>query len=301
MIVYLKNVEIDRPQWDSCVMASPHFKPYGLSWYLDIMSPGWEALIDDDYDAVFPIPGFRKMGISYIATPIFLQQLGVYSPDTSEVNKIHEFIDYMPQFYRFIDLNINQNIYYQGFNVSERLNLELSLFSPYESIIKSYSSDCRRNIAIVAKKNFKITTGISPKELINLFRQNKGRELKNIKERDYSKLETLMDFCLRHKKGMITGVRSPSKGLLFGIFILDNPGIMTLLFTAGTSESRDLRLGYWVIDEIIRQNAGTKKKLDFAGSSIPSISAFMESFGCSRVPYYRIYNNRLAWPLRMFK
>jgi hypothetical protein len=60
MIVYHKNHEIDREQWDKCIRNSPGTKPYAWSWYLDIMAPGWEALVDDDYDSVFPfllLPG----------------------------------------------------------------------------------------------------------------------------------------------------------------------------------------------------------------------------------------------------
>ena len=68
MIVYHKNNEIDREQWDNCIKNSPGVKPYAYSWYLDIMAPGWEALVDDDYDSVFPVPGFSRFGIKYVAT-----------------------------------------------------------------------------------------------------------------------------------------------------------------------------------------------------------------------------------------
>ena len=81
MIVYHKNNEIDREQWDNCIRILPGAKPYAYSWYLDIMAPGWQALVDDDYDSVFPVPGFSRFGIQYIATPVFLQQLGAFSPD----------------------------------------------------------------------------------------------------------------------------------------------------------------------------------------------------------------------------
>src|SRR5512136_2157781 len=100
MIVYLKNQEIDRAQWDTCIGLSQSTKPYAYSWYLDIMAPGWEALVDDDYDSVFPIPGFSKLGIQYVATPMFLQQLGAFSPDKPTGKAIVEFLEYLPDFYR---------------------------------------------------------------------------------------------------------------------------------------------------------------------------------------------------------
>ena len=110
-----------------------------------------------------------------------------------------------------------------------------------------------------------------------------------------------MFYCILHKKGRILGVKAPRKGLLFGIFLVETPGNVTLLFTAGSPDSRDARLGYYVVDEIIRELSGTRKKLDFAGSSIPAIASFMDSFGSRKIPYYRIYRNRLPWPVRMLK
>jgi hypothetical protein len=41
--------------------------------------------------------------------------------------------------------------------------------------------------------------------------------------------------------------------------------------------------------------------LDFAGSSVPDVASFMESWGASLIPYYRIYRNRLLWPVKMLK
>ncbi len=75
----------------------------------------------------------------------------------------------------------------------------------------------------------------------------------------------------------------------------------TMLFVVNTPESRERRLGYYVVNELIKESASTRTILDFAGSSIPSIASFMESFGSINVPFYRIYRNRLMWPIRMFK
>ena len=301
MIVYLKNKEIDREQWDSCITASQTTKPYAYSWYLDIMAPGWEALVDDDYDSVFPLPGFSKFGIQYIATPIFLQQLGAFSPDNPVQKVIYEFIDYMPEFYKFVDLNVGQKVDYKGYKTIERSNYELDLSLPYEKLWDGFSSDSRRNIQIGAKKKSELTSDVSPEELINLFAWNKGSKLKGIKLRDYDRLKSLMNYCISSNKGKIIGVRASKKRLIFGIFLVQIPGSVTILFTATSPASRDKRIGYYVINEVIRDNAFTDTLLDFAGSSIPSIASFMESFGSINYPYYRIYRNKLPWPIRLLK
>jgi hypothetical protein len=301
MIEFLKNHEIDREQWDNCIKASKRNKPYAFSWYLDIMSPGWEALVDDDYDSVFPIPSKTKFGIRYIATPAFLQQLGAFSPDNDEADAICEFIDYMPETYKLIDLFVGQELNYKGFKCEVRSNFILDLSESYEKLWENFSVHCKRNIESAAKKKPEIVYDATPEELIDLFLQNRGKDIQGIKQPDYRKLNNLMDYCLKNKKGRIVGVRGSKQRLIYGTFIVEIHGSKTMLFVVNSSESRIKRTGYFVLNELIRQNSSTKNVIDFAGSSIPAIASFMESFGSIKQQFYRIYSNRLPLPFRWFK
>ena len=301
MIVYHKNNEIDRVHWDNCINNSPGTKPYAYSWYLDIMAPGWEALVDDDYDSVFPVPCFRRFGIHYIATPIFLQQLGAFSPDKSVSKAIIEFLEFIPENYKLIDLCVGQKIDIDGYKVTEKVNFELDLSRSYDKIWESFSAHCKRNIETSVKKGPELVNDITPDEIIDLFLRNKGKEINGVKIRDYQRLKNLMNFCLKNKKGRIIGVRGAKKKLIFGIFIVETPGNKTLLFVVNTPQSRERRIGYFVVNELINNYSSTRNILDFAGSSIPAVASFMESFGCVAEPFYRIYHNRLFWPVRMLK
>ena len=142
---------------------------------------------------------------------------------------------------------------------------------------------------------------VTPGELIELFISNKGANIKGIKTRDYQRLNDLMNFCLKNKKGRIIGVRASKKRLIYGMFLVEIKGNKTMLFVVNSPESRERRTGYYFVNELIKESAGTKTILDFAGSSLPSVASFMESFGSINVPFYRIYRNRLPWPVRMFK
>jgi hypothetical protein len=261
------------------------------------MSPGWQALVEDDYDSVFPVPGFKRYGIQYIATPIFLQQLGTFSPDKPEADVINEFIEYIPDFYKLIDLSIGQKIDFAGYKVTEKANFELDLSKPYERLWEGFSAHCIRNI----EASGKIISSILPEEIIDLFLTNKGKDIKGIRQRNYDRLRNLMNFCLENNKGSIIGVRDAKKKLIYGMFLVETEGNITMLLVVNTPESRKRRTGYFVVNELIRTNSKTKTILDFAGSSIPSIASFMESFGSVNAPYYRIYRNRLLWPVRIMK
>jgi len=242
-----------------------------------------------------------RFGIQYVTTPLFLQQLGAFSPDKQVSKAIVEFFDYMPDFFKFIDLCVGQKIDTDGYKVSEKVNFELDLSKPYDIIYNSFSDHSRRNIELTLKKKPELVSDITPDEIINLFIQNKGKDIRGIKNRDYQHLKNLMNFCLKNKKGRIIGVKTGRKSLIFGIFLVETHGNKTMLFVVNTSQSRERRIGYFAVNELIKNYSSTRTILDFAGSSIPAIASFMESFGSTSVPFYRIYRNRLLWPVRMLK
>jgi len=301
MIVYHNNNEIDREQWDNCIRNTPGAKPYAYSWYLDIMAPGWQALVDDDYDSVFPVPGLSRYGFRYISTPRYLQQLGAFSPDKPVSSAIAEFLEYMPDFYRYIDLCVGQKIENNGFNVFEKVNLELDLSDTYEIMFNNFSDICKKNIHSSSKHKYELVTDIKPDEIISLLSENNNKENDRIKGGDYQRLKSLINFCTINRKGKIIGVRGSRKKLLTGLFILEIQGRKTILFLAGTPQGSEKAIDYFIVNEIIKSSAGTKTILDFSDSANPQGPLFFHSFGCKILPYYRIFRNRLPWPLSLIK
>lgn len=301
MISYLRNNEIDRRKWDACLGKIPAVRPYAMSWYLDFMAPGWEALVDDDYLAVFPIPRWKKYGLNYVATPVFLQQLGMFSADGDPKRMAEDFITFMPEWFRLVDLCIGQEAIVPGYTLTPRYNYELKLDDPYEKVWVTYMTDCRRNINIARRYPQEITEDVQPDELIMLFRKYTASRAGVIRNTSYTRLGNLMRHCLSSDLGRILGVRSPKGKLLWGMFMTEVNGRTTMLFTAGSRKSRELRTSYLVIDHLIRSYAGTGRIIDFAGSSIPSIAIFMRSFGGERKAYWRLYRNNLPWPVKFLK
>jgi hypothetical protein len=301
MIVYLKNDEIDREQWDNCIVNSSAAKPYPFSWYLDIMSPGWEALIDDDYDSVFPLTSRVRFGVQYVLTPPFIQQLGAFSPDKPPAEAIIEFLDYMPEIFKFTDISVNQKVDYPGYKVFEKANHEISLSHKYERIREGYSAECCKLIVSASRKSRRISDNITPEELVALSASNRDPAIGGVRKSDFSRLVELMHHCLNTGKGRIAGVKASGKKLVYGIFMTQVGGALTILLEGRTRESNEINTCYFVIDELIKANAGTSAILDFAGMSGKTSGSVGQSFGAVAVPYYRIYRNRLFWPVRIMK
>ena len=53
-LVYLKNKHIDFVKWDKCINNAYNGSIYGYSWFLNIVCPNWDAIVYDNYKAVFP-------------------------------------------------------------------------------------------------------------------------------------------------------------------------------------------------------------------------------------------------------
>ena len=78
MIRYLTHNQIDKQRWDDCIEKSPDGIVYAWSWYLDVVHPSWEALVEDDYEAVMPLTGNKKFGVNYLFQPFFTQKFGTF-------------------------------------------------------------------------------------------------------------------------------------------------------------------------------------------------------------------------------
>src|SRR5437016_14568872 len=101
MIRYFQHHQIDKKKWDDSIRRSVNGMVYAYSWYLDVVSPNWNALIEGNYEAVFPLTWRKKYGFYYLYQPLFTQQLGVFF-SVKKINgaTVQEFLDSIPAQYR---------------------------------------------------------------------------------------------------------------------------------------------------------------------------------------------------------
>ena len=71
-IKYLKHNQIDKQKWDSAIENARNGLVYVLSWFLDIVSPDWDALVYGDYEVVMPLTYRNKLGVKYLYQPVFI-------------------------------------------------------------------------------------------------------------------------------------------------------------------------------------------------------------------------------------
>ncbi|MBC8265716.1 MAG: hypothetical protein H8E84_02000 [Flavobacteriales bacterium] len=280
MIKFYANNEIDKQKWDSCVASSQNGLIYAYAWYLDIVSPNWTALILDDYRAVFPLPIKKKLGISYISQPLFTQQLGLFSSDKEIA--LSSFLKAIPKKVWLRSLQIHNELD----NAKTKDNFELNISSDIEVIRKKYSQNVKRNLKKSAEHNLDIKT-CSHDLLIQLFKQNKGREVKEMNKKAYSILSELLDKIKQKQKGNCFGVYKYDK-LISAAFFSNCLERSIYLFSASNSIAKEIGANHFLIDTYIENFKKDSLILDFEGSMIPSLARFYASFGAEKKHYFLI-------------
>ena len=294
MITFVEHKNINMQKWDACIDNSFNASVFVYSWYLDIVSEDWSALILNDYEAVFPLVSKSKYKISYLYQPFFTRYFGVYSQLKINEKIVNDFINAIPEKFKYIDFclhesNITRN---KELEIKNRKFQSLDLKFPYETIQKRYSENAKRNVKKALKAGLKIERGISPEKIVSLFKTTKGGELEIFNTRDYAVLISLMNYCITNNKGQSFAVYDGDR-LCAAAFFMFNNNTFTYLKSGITDEGKAKGAMYYLMDYFIKENSGNNYLLDFGGSSVESVAQFYKKFGAKDCVYLQIKKNKL--------
>ncbi len=301
MIRYLTHDQIDFDKWDDCIDQAVNGIFYAYSWYLDMTATPWDALVEGDYNAVMPLPRRKKFGIDYIYQPFFIQQLGVFSTNSLSQQVIERFVKAVPRKFRFVDYQLNTYNQLQEFEklkLKKRVTYELDLISPYDVLKKKYSKNTSRNVKKAVKNGVFITSHGKPEEIINAFRQNKGKEVGAFSDKDYNVLKHLIYAGLHRGMVSIRSAYSQENNFCAGVVFFKSHKKVVFLFSGVTPQARENGAMALLVDDFIREHAQSELVLDFEGSSIPSLARFYRGFGSKECVFLQMKINRLPWGIK---
>jgi len=303
VIAYLKHQEIDKTKWNDCIRNSFNGYIYAYSWYLDIVCPRWNALVEDDYKSVMPLTGNKKIGIRYLYQPPFTQQLGVFSVDKFSKEKVNEFIHAIPLHYKFIEINLNKyNAFDQSnFIIKNFLTHELDLINAYQNLRTYFSVNTLRNITKANKQGLRVDYTTTPEAIIKLFRKNRGKDLSNLKSKQYGMIKKIIAHCISNGLGASWGVYTSKNDLCAGAFFVQSNNKVIFLFSATNTAAKKNGAMAFLIDHFIKENAQRNITFDFEGSNDKNLARFYKSFGSKECSYLHIKKNRLPFPLKLIK
>jgi hypothetical protein len=295
MIRYLKHDEIDKNKWDLCIRDSFNGNIYAWSWYLDIVHQNWEALVEDEYERVFPLTGNIRFGLSYLFQPFFAQQLGIYSRSILNTNIISSFLNAIPSHFRLVEIRLNTHnkVDAELFDVHQHLNHELDLINTYDRIYRKYSTNTKRNLKKAVEANLTLMKNIGPEEIISLFRQNRGRTISHWNNLEYNRLVKLVYAAIYRSQAMVYGAYNINNELCAGAIFVKSHGKIVFLFSGTNQSGRETHALSFLIDSAIKEFSPGHFVFDFEGSDNPNLARYYKGFGSKETTYPGIYINRL--------
>lgn len=303
MIRYLTHTQIDKKKWDNCIATSGNGLIYGWSWYLDIVSPGWEALVEDDYLSVMPLTCRKKYGIHYLYQPPFTQQEGVFSGKEMSAALVDSFLESIPPHFKLVEIFLNtaNRPAVKGFRIIENLTHEVDLNFSYETIQKKYSDNNKRNLKKGLREEFAVEKNTRTEEIIRLFRKYRGKDINTLASPDYKCLVQLVKTAAAKRMSQNFGIRNSSGELMAGAVFLQSHGKAIFLFSAANDEAKKKGAMTVLIDTFIREHSGRELILDFEGSNDKNLARFYKGFGAEECVYLQVKKNSLPAPIKWIK
>lgn len=293
MIKHLTHNKINKERWDDCIRHSFNGNIYAWSWYLDIVHPNWDALIENDYERVMPLTGNKKFGINYLFQPFFTQQLGIFSTSQLTEDIVLNFINAIPEKYRLTEIRlnaynkVNHNIdYYE-----KHRNIELDLINDYQFIYNNYNNNTKRNLNKAKNQRLNIINNINPEYVIELFRNNKGKYIKHWGDKEYQRLLMLTITAIEKECCFVCGVNDDNDNTIAGAIFMASHDKIVFLFSGSDESNKNNHAITFLIDGIIKEFSGLPITFDFEGSDNEGLSRFYKGFGGKEVYYPGIKRN----------
>ncbi len=284
--------EIDSEKWEKCARNSGRYRLYNQLWYLDIVCNGnWQALIWDDYRAVFPLPISGKFGLNFLQNPNLVQQLNILG-DVG-LNDIDELKTFIGVHYKFVALSTSQPL----FKVcTERCNLILDT----EIYLSSKpSSTLRNNLKKAHRNRLELKSVDTYHEGLHFLKTHFHLTGTHPNEGEWIFYEDVMKGVEKAGKAKFMFLLKDDIPVQFAFWIVEDNTAYYLL-NISNEEGRTCGASHFAIDEFIRQNPHLQL-IDFEGSSIEGVRRFYKSFGARYEPYYLYKQNTLPFFLKWFK
>ncbi|MCY7352433.1 MAG: GNAT family N-acetyltransferase [Cytophagaceae bacterium] len=300
-IRHLTNRALDRPAYDACVSAAPNGIIYGLSWWLDVVSPGWEVLVWEgeagNYRAVLPIPVRRQFGVRFVQQPLFCQFLAIFSVETLGPIEHGAFLDALQKQVRFVARFCLTELSTEEVEaVKIRQTHLLGLTRPYETIRAGYNADRKLNLKRAEQAGWEIIQSHEIGTLIQFFRENHEHQIAGgTAQWAYPMLERL--FAGAERRGYSTLWYASKNGQVeAGAWIVTWKNRAIYLFNAATPLGRQGNGRTFLLDQFFRENAGKELTFDFESPEIRPITEFYQSFGAKSTPFFELsYNHLPGW------
>lgn len=294
---YIKHKDIDFKKWDDVILSSQIPTVFAHSYFLNAMSPNWDALVINDYDTVFPLTWKRKFGILYLPQPYFTSQLGAFGVIKDEREKL--FHQYILKHFKLIEYELNSANRIQSEYIQNKNTFVIEYAKGF-----SFNQNTRRNIAKAKENGLKIEE-VSPDEIISVSEKILNPFL--LQELCLPKLEVkrfsdLLKNCMTEKSlYTLKTVNKKNEVKAIAHFVYNS---RYALFLKGTNTDKADNSGsmHLLLEHAINFFSEEVECFDFGGGSVnEGLSNFYKGLGGTQRDFSFLRVNNLPKFLKVFK
>lgn len=299
MIRHLQRDRIDARWWDQRLLECRNKLWYARYQVLDLASPGWEALVDDQSGAIMPLTWRRKYGVRYLFQPFALQQLGIFSPAPIDPAQQERMLRAVPPAFRLVDIAGNGEApppVIPGWASTPSANLIVRHDAASVDHRVGYSQGHLRNLRRGTEAEFH-AIGTDP--FMALFLGTTALRHGPFDKAGLRALPRMIQLSMDLGEGRIEGMTVDGQ-LVAAIWWVVWQDRVLLMKSANSDKGRGEHAMFHLVDRCI----GTLPPggmLDLAGSNDPGTRRFYEGFGARPSTYFRLRRNTLPRWIRKLK
>lgn len=299
-IVYLTNKEIDKQKWDFCIKNSINSSIEAYSWYLDIACEGWDALVQNDYMRVMPLPRTKKYSFHIIKTPSLVNNLGIFSIGKLSPEITEEFLSRVPRKFLYFELALNRynKVSTSEYSVTRTFGYAMDLIKPYPKIHEEFKNSFHEKLSIAENNKLSVRRKLSIYEYQQFFKYCYTENKISFQEKEFERLRRLYLFMNKHGLLEIIGVYSRNNTLICTCCIVSYQNMVVIHRMDSLNEYKNLHANTLILDECIREMAGRNLVMDFAGINNDDYSTVLREISAHMTEYLTIKRNKLPWPMK---
>jgi hypothetical protein len=279
--------QIDFKKWDTCINRSSNGLLYAYSWFLDSTCDKWDALVEEDYKAVFPLPLIRKKARYRLTPSRYSLQLGLFATYPISKEILQNFIDLIPAKYKKYELPLNvQNPSPEGkFQLLDRFVFRKDLIFSMDM----HAQMSKSKLITDKGESMSINKGIQLAVIINFVLRICNNK---VKAREVLALRKIISFCSRFGFGFSYGVYSSTNNLIGLSYLIRFHNRVYILFASTEDHEHRRKILQSLLDEIYKDFENQDLVLECIAIGDKELQKTLVKNGFKRVHYKVIKKRR---------
>ncbi|MEZ5041733.1 MAG: hypothetical protein R2828_17695 [Saprospiraceae bacterium] len=283
----IKQENIDKVKWNSCVHYAHNGNVFGYKWFLDHVAKDWDGLVEGDYESVFPLVWRKGLwGGKVLYQPDLMRELGMYTINAPSQARVQAFLKAIPSEYKQLDIVLNEqnNISkVAGFQTTTLTNHQLLLAKPFETLEATFSPAVEKAVEKAVAAQLVLDANIKPEAIAAFYKQYTSTS-KGV-DRNFHTLQRIMYNVLHRGWGFASAVRDQAGSLLAVNFFIYSHGRVISLLPLESPAGQKLGALIYLFYMLIRTQANRPLVLDF---NTEQSNEMATTFGALPNPYLRI-------------